>query len=45
MVDAKGDLWGTTAKGGDKDYGTVFRISAETGAFTTVVEFGKANPQ
>lgn len=34
-----GCLWGTTRNGGETDQGTVFKIDAETGAFTSVAQF------
>ncbi|MCE9519393.1 MAG: hypothetical protein K8R87_07570 [Verrucomicrobia bacterium] len=37
--DGAGNLWGTTAQGGSKSMGTVFKIAQATGVLTTVVEF------
>lgn len=34
-----GCLWGTTRNGGETDQGTIFKIDAETGAFTSVAQF------
>ncbi len=39
VSDGSGFFWGTTAAGGASDFGTVFKVSALTGALTTLVEF------
>ncbi len=38
-LDSDGFLWGCTRNGGAADQGTVFKIHAETGAFTSVSHF------
>jgi uncharacterized repeat protein (TIGR03803 family) len=40
--DGAGNFWGTTATGGTRDSGTVFKINASTGAITTVVDFANS---
>ena len=40
LNDGTGFLWGTTSRGGIRDYGTVFRVNASTGVLTTLVDFG-----
>lgn len=37
--DGQGFLWGTTYEGGDSNLGTIFKISAATGEFTSVISF------
>ncbi len=37
--DGSGYLWGTTASGGTGGFGTVYKIHAISGAFTSVLEF------
>jgi uncharacterized repeat protein (TIGR03803 family) len=37
--DGRGFFWGTTQRGGEKYYGTVFKVDARNGLLTTVVEF------
>ena len=37
--DGTGYVWGTTARGGGWDAGTVLKINIHTGALTTIVEF------
>jgi uncharacterized repeat protein (TIGR03803 family) len=39
VADGTGFFWGTTEQGGANNYGTVFKVNASTGAFTTIVEF------
>ncbi len=39
LVDAAGNLFGTTEDGGSDDSGTVFKFDPKTGALTTVWEF------
>ena len=39
MLDAAGNLYGTTADGGTGNYGTVFEIAQGTGAITTLATF------
>ncbi len=43
VMDGRGNLYGTTRDGGAKDKGTVFKITAETHALTTLVTFNGAN--
>jgi uncharacterized repeat protein (TIGR03803 family) len=43
IADAEGSLYGTTWRGGDYDYGTVFQVAAGTNALTTLVSFDGAN--
>ena len=43
VVDAAGDLFGTTTNGGADGYGTVFEIAKSTGALTTLASFTSAN--
>ena len=38
--DGTGFFWGTTVGGGASNLGTVFKINIQTGAFTSVAEFG-----
>jgi uncharacterized repeat protein (TIGR03803 family) len=41
IVDDSGNLYGTTTKGGDRDYnGTVFRLGTIGGMFTVLFKFG-----
>jgi uncharacterized repeat protein (TIGR03803 family) len=41
IVDDSGNLYGTTTKGGDRDYnGTVFRLDTIGGMFTLLFKFG-----
>ena len=42
--DGHGAFLGTTAGGGKKDAGTIFKIDVKTGVLTTLVEFGKVGP-
>jgi uncharacterized repeat protein (TIGR03803 family) len=43
IVDDSGNLYGTTTKGGDRDYnGTVFRLDTIGGMFTVLFKFGDA---
>jgi len=37
--DEHGSYWGTTARGGKHDCGTVFKINADTGVLSTLLEF------
>lgn len=37
--DGNGSFWGSTSQGGTRGGGTVFKVNAETGVLTTVVEF------
>ena len=39
VADGGGYLWGTTASGGTGGFGTVYKIHATSGAFTSVLEF------
>lgn len=39
VSDGNGSLWGSTSHGGTRGGGTVFKVNAETGVLTTVVEF------
>lgn len=43
LNDGVGHFWGTTSEGGASNYGTVFKVNIDTGAFSTVVEFGAVN--
>ena len=43
LNDGAGHFWGTTSEGGASNYGTVFKVNINTGAFSTVVEFGAVN--
>ncbi len=38
--DGAGFFWGTTNGGGASDFGTVFKVNIQTGAFTPVADFG-----
>ena len=42
--DDAGFFWGSTATGGSGNLGTVFKIEAATGAFSTVLEFSGNGP-
>jgi len=47
VLDSNGDLFGTTALGGDNGFGTVFELPAESGTITTLAFFenaGLSNP-
>jgi uncharacterized repeat protein (TIGR03803 family) len=39
VSDQAGNLWGTTSRGGTSDLGTIFRVNAQTGEFTSVLRF------
>lgn len=39
LKDGNGFMWGTTAEGGAGNFGTIYKVHARTGAFTTVTEF------
>lgn len=41
VSDGNGFLWGTTYTGGTTDNGTIFKVNAETGDFTSVLSFTK----
>ena len=43
MLDGQGNLYGTTASGGDSDPGTVFEIAKGSNTITTLVSFDGAN--
>ncbi len=43
VMDADGDLFGTTARGGTKNYGTIFEIPAGTNTITTLASFTGLN--
>ncbi len=43
IVDASGNLFGTTAQGGANGYGTVFEVAAGTHALTTLATFNVTN--
>jgi uncharacterized repeat protein (TIGR03803 family) len=42
--DASGDLWGTTASGGIRENGTIYKVNPESGVLTTVIEFTGTSP-
>lgn len=41
VPDGRGTIWGTTQGGGINDRGTLFKINEQTGALTTVFQFGQ----
>lgn len=43
LIDAAGNLYGTTQFGGNYNYGTVFKVAAGTNTLTTLVSFNGIN--
>lgn len=43
VSDGHGWLWGTTRSGGASDAGTIFKIHEQTGAFSSISQFGRGS--